>query len=453
MNEGKLCCTGSPLFLKNAYGAGYRLRVAKLDGFKSHAFVHVLRRYIPQAGLVSEVETEVVFSLDGEKEFLLTTFPKLFDDIEKHKAQYCIESCGLSYTSLEDVFLVVGSNSDLKHKPVEQGDSENLLLSAQSDLATGLPLLCGQLKGLYLKRFHFARRYLAMFILQMLIPGLLVALAMLSKGTKKGNTSTLVLDVEKLYGKDTITFYQGDSEYFEDYKTVNEQKWHANVSHIPGEDSPQVVDDWLMGRANKSLNIYQQSYVYGLESSGDGIFTAWFNNEQFHALPLSVLTLFQTLLHPLPNSAALNISLTPFSNGTDDRSLVWKAVSLVLPWALKCLVILPMAFPFLGASYILFPIQEQASKSKLIQLITGLSPITFWLMNFVFDLLTHLLTTGILFALIALLDSDAFSNKLGHSTGKNNATPLIGQVHYRLLCLQVVLCLCSSLVTVLARFH
>ena len=81
MNEGKLCCSGTPFFLKNAFGTGYRLRIAKHRGFNSLDFEKVLRRFIPSASLSTEIETEVIYSLDDaqmEKKTLLSLLPQLF---------------------------------------------------------------------------------------------------------------------------------------------------------------------------------------------------------------------------------------------------------------------------------------------------------------------------------------------------------------------------------------
>ena len=108
MNDGKLCCSGTPFFLKSAFGTGYRLRIAKHASFNSSSFQSVLRKFVPCATLNSEIETEVVYRLDDvamDKKQLMTILPEMFDHIERNKQKYGIDSCGLSYATLEDVFL------------------------------------------------------------------------------------------------------------------------------------------------------------------------------------------------------------------------------------------------------------------------------------------------------------------------------------------------------------
>src|SRR5690606_31917807 len=59
--------------------------------------------------------------------------------------------------------------------------------------------------------------------------------------------------------------------------------------------------------------------------------------------------------------------------------------------------------------------KENASKAKLIQLMTGLSPANFWFANFIFDLANHLLAITILLGVILLFDSGHIFS--GHSIG------------------------------------
>lgn len=170
------------------------MRIAKHLNFNSIEFEKVLRRYISSAALSTEIETEVVYNLDDanmDKKTLLSLLPNLFDDIEKNKGVYGVDSCGLSYTTLEDVFLSVGSDINLRQSTLEKnknggyGTNENgdasegpIKLCNQGDMNRGLHLVLHQFIGLLLKRFHFARRYWPMMILQIIIPVLIIVLAM-----------------------------------------------------------------------------------------------------------------------------------------------------------------------------------------------------------------------------------------------------------------------------------
>src|SRR5699024_10546771 len=94
-------------------------------------------------------------------------------------------------------------------------------------------------------------------------------------------------------------------------------------------------------------------------------------------------------------------------------------VSHLLPWALSSLVFMPIAFPFLAASYVLFVVHEQGTKSKLLQLMTGLPPVIYWLANFLFDMFNHLVAITSLYMVIYFFDSEHifFASNQTHSTG------------------------------------
>ena len=450
LNDGHLVCSGSGLFLKNAFGTGYRLRVAKAASptaaatahFDSRRFEAILRKYVPAAKLVSEVETEVVYSLEEEKETLMTTFPALFNDIEQHRENYGIDCCGLSYATLEDVFLKVGSDLQLANgNGGEEGahdDTENaqgggeLLLCKPGELTTGGTLFGSQFVGLLLKRLHYARRSPLMVILQLLIPGAIIALALYVDGKIRAGSEryTLPMDVEAIYGPDTKTWFYESAEgggggytaasYYNNYLDLNTRKYGADVYKVPSAPSAlmanEAINRWILERANESFSEYLHSYLYGMEverpatPADGGIFNLWFNNEQFHSLPLAVVTFFESLLRALLPEALkdrLAISITSVPVSSQSSTELFNMLFIVMSWILTCLIFLPIAFPFLAASYVLYPIKEQASKAKLIQLMTGLSPALFWSVNFLFDLLNHLLATGVLFFIIYLLDSNS----------------------------------------------
>jgi len=419
MNKGRLCCAGSPHFLKNACNLGYRLRVAKLSGFDSQKFLHVLQKHMPSATLVSEIETEVMYCLNEESSKLKNTFPALFEDIEQNKKKYRVESAGLSYPTLEDVFLKVGSNSKF-HK---NGDDESsptsfdkkLKLCTKSDLLSGTTLLTCQMKALLLKRWLFALRYWSMVVLQLILPSLIIAFAMMV-GTKtlKGKVSNLdgndlSMNANEIYSSEAKAFYAGEGKYYEHYKKVHSKRHQMEVFHFDAATDDDI-NQKVMEKARTNLPHYERHYLYGLQvNPNNSSFVAWFNIEQHHSMPLAIIALYESLLHyVLPNSTGIElITHFMFQNGSrsagsnDEKSLtamlaVFTCVGLLFP----------IAFSLLSASYILYPIKENACKSKLLQLMTGLGCATFWLMNFLFDLFLHLIATALFFLIILLFDGD-----------------------------------------------
>jgi hypothetical protein len=104
MSERRVMCCDSPIFLKRRFGAGYHLRIYKRLNFIERNS--------------SESSTAV--------------FPNLFDDKEK----LGIASCEITVTTMEDVFLSVGHDSEDNgdeingdHKKLKEKSSETLLIN------------------------------------------------------------------------------------------------------------------------------------------------------------------------------------------------------------------------------------------------------------------------------------------------------------------------------------
>lgn len=427
MNEGKLSCVGSPWFLKKAFGAGYRLRVAKIDqgSFDSTKFQNLLSKYIPSVSLSTEIETEIIYNLEGEtnadKTKFMATLTKLFEEIEENKDALGVDSFGLSFTNLEDVFIAVGSDLDIKSKSKSHIDLDDhsthgnqpLLLTKKVDLISGWGLWRNQIIGLFLKRFNYAKRYWKSIFLQLVVPtGVMIIVVVLqgvlrnSKAASSKEQISLHLNLKDLYGAETQTFYYGVNEYLNSYETTND-KFQAKVSLIPGNDfNSSTVNSWIIDSLGPDkLQTYNQKHLFGLGVlDGAPNFNLWFSFEQYHALPLSINVLYESILQKvLPKSnASFFTQAKPVLTLRDAEG--GNLGMMIVSWAVTCFSILPNAFLYLGVSFILQPIREK--NCKLLQLMTGLSPSVFWTVNYVFDLIVHLGIVLILFVITAVFDKD-----------------------------------------------
>ncbi len=79
-------------------------------------------------------------------------------------------------------------------------------------------------------------------------------------------------------------------------------------------------------------------------------------------------------------------------------------ISIIFGWFVSCLLLIPITIPFLRASYVLFPIHKRITKAKLLQLMTGLSNITFCVCNFLLDIFNDIVAVVIIFIEFAIFD-------------------------------------------------
>ncbi|XP_071342125.1 phospholipid-transporting ATPase ABCA1 isoform X2 [Trachinotus anak] len=165
ISQGKLCCCGSPLFLKSQLGSGYYLTVVKREGLytstpssysictstsstnkfpplkdsessmsedtglgsedsSSHlaALLSLAQHHIPGARLVEESGREAVINLPqtAAKNSSLAVF---LSELDQRLSELGISSYGLSDSTLEEIFLRVAEETGVDAEPELQAES------------------------------------------------------------------------------------------------------------------------------------------------------------------------------------------------------------------------------------------------------------------------------------------------------------------------------------------
>ncbi|RWS10623.1 ATP-binding cassette sub-family A member 1-like protein [Dinothrombium tinctorium] len=431
MAQGEVKCCGTPMFLKRIFGSGYQLRIAKEADFNQEQVTALVHRYFPNACIANDRETEIVYRLENNENSSESTkaLSSFFEAFEAKKSELYVSSCGLSVTTIEDVFLGVNSidndNEETDLNKVEAntelcvselgGDSIIGLSDNSMQKLSGFMLIIQQLKGLLLKRFNFTKRYLPMFIFQLIIPTAIFYLVLYadnrSRETSKESSKQINFNLKTLYGLTTVIYQSEKSEpnfadLAEYYSRVAKNEG-ATVLQIPPSTD---LRDFLLNKSDDmTLNEYIKSFIVGASvepdsSSSSFVYNVFFNNEALHSFPISLNIIYNAIVNSIALNAStysIDVSAEALPSKEDfSESIIRNYIILPLMWML----LVPIALPFLAASYVLFPIHERASKAKLLQLMSGLHPFLFWLANFIFDLTTHILCSYLIIIIFALMD-------------------------------------------------
>ena len=81
MAEGKVVCTGSSLFLKNRYGVGYNLVIAKKDRDLAPNIDKFIMERIDNVKKMQEVSSEISFQLPSTSS---KQFKKFFEEFDQN---------------------------------------------------------------------------------------------------------------------------------------------------------------------------------------------------------------------------------------------------------------------------------------------------------------------------------------------------------------------------------
>ncbi|XP_053706907.1 phospholipid-transporting ATPase ABCA1 isoform X2 [Synchiropus splendidus] len=226
ISHGRLCCCGTPLFLKSKLGSGYYLTLVKKEGLtkSTHsstctnkltsltkcgelsinqdtalesecsylaALLSLAQHHIPGTQLVEESGSEVVINFPQAcaKDSSLGVF---LSELDQRMGELGISSYGLSDSSLEEIFLrVAEDNSDAELRHASQGEqtqrvengaqvTDPLNLDEHVETpVTGWWLAWQQLRALFIKRWHYACRSRRGVFAQIVLPAVFVLAALI----------------------------------------------------------------------------------------------------------------------------------------------------------------------------------------------------------------------------------------------------------------------------------
>uniref|UniRef100_A0A8C8U826 ATP-binding cassette sub-family A member 2-like n=1 Tax=Peromyscus maniculatus bairdii TaxID=230844 RepID=A0A8C8U826_PERMB len=158
ISHGKLKCCGSPLFLKGAYGDGYRLTLVKrpaepgtsqepglvssppgraqLSSCSEPQVSQFIRKHVASSLLVSDTSTELSYILPSEA-VKKGAFERLFQQLEHSLDALHLSSFGLMDTTLEEVFLKVSEeDQSLENSEADVKESRKDVLPGADGLTS-----------------------------------------------------------------------------------------------------------------------------------------------------------------------------------------------------------------------------------------------------------------------------------------------------------------------------
>ncbi|KAG8555624.1 hypothetical protein GDO81_017765, partial [Engystomops pustulosus] len=237
ISQGKLYCSGTPLFLKNCFGTGFyltlvrRMRKVKdpvkkdsascrsdcscpcpscapkakedpleqeLDGDIA-GLTELIHHHVPEAKLIESIGQELIYLLPG-KDFKYRAYASLFRELEETMGDLGLSSFGISDTPLEEIFLKVTADSVTGTETPEEWmlqqrksrtslatDNKTTIVNIDnketegkgSRQIKGSDLLNQQFKALLIKRFQHATRSHKDFLAQIVLPASFVLLALI----------------------------------------------------------------------------------------------------------------------------------------------------------------------------------------------------------------------------------------------------------------------------------
>lgn len=185
MHGGQVKCCGSTMFLKKLYHVGYQLRMELTKEVKEIDLLNLIREYIPDAIYENRRANEhfIRLALDEKHDAdsnLNLMIANLFDCFEKEetKRKFGIQTYGLTNTSLEDVFIKIGTLDQPEENAVQIENAEDHPLH-NLDRIKGCNLFSQQFYAIFNKKFRLMIKNLQMFFssIYLLLPPAIIILS------------------------------------------------------------------------------------------------------------------------------------------------------------------------------------------------------------------------------------------------------------------------------------
>ncbi|OQR91613.1 ATP-binding Cassette (ABC) Superfamily [Achlya hypogyna] len=426
---GSLRCAGSALFLKSKFGAGYNLALVTAPDANLGALSTVVATAVPQAKVISNVGTEVVFQLPLDAS---PVFPALFATLDTDAARLGVVSYGISVTTLEEVFLTVAEQA-----ADDDGDDGGSVPSAAAATPTfkvldqpPLPPLArflSHFRALWRKRFLNAKRDRKIVVFATLWPAVYIAIGMIilkTSATTKDAPSLELSTAQLPLGTATPmpftctadSWCTGIADGLVDatVESVPLRRWPTPTPTVFGISYTVNATD----TTGLCLGMAQTSYELGVgnvtlasrdarfgsavvfASAADRVvgYNLLVNTTARHAAPVYKALLDAAVVRTVTGNAAAAptvrshpLPLTQASRLLSTTILSFTATSFIV-----------VAIAYFSASIVPFLVQErhERTNAKHLQLVSGVSLPAFWAANLAWDVLLYLCPASL--ALVAI---------------------------------------------------
>ncbi|XP_038108176.1 ATP-binding cassette sub-family A member 3 [Culex quinquefasciatus] len=413
MADGELKAAGSSFFLKKRFGVGYRLICVKDDSCNPRSLETFLKQYIPDIEIDTDIGTELSFVLS---ETYTSVFQTMLKSLEDNTETLGIRNYGISLTTLEEVFLRVGSDSHaLDKKPENNGELNGQsngtctptsikLHEDQEALLKGSRLVLNQIGSMFLKKIISTKRSWAQQIVQILIPIYFVVVTVAIVRSIPGLKELPPLRISISNYSLTTTLLEAaapESDIISGYRTIFDgldDRHRLKVIYTDMEEELLYLSTVNIGRINRE-------FMIGATVT-DTNQTVWFNPLGFHTAPLGINYLYNAMLKSLCPSCRINVINKPIPFRPNTRFIQLQSGNNL---GFQLSFNSGFAMSFVAALYIMFYIKERTSRAKLLQFVSGVNVFTFWAVNFVWDYFTYLITALVYLGILSVWQEEGWS--------------------------------------------
>ncbi|XP_062556229.1 phospholipid-transporting ATPase ABCA3-like [Armigeres subalbatus] len=412
MADGVLKAVGSSFFLKKRFGVGYRLICVKNTDCDVGTLENLLKAYIPDIEYDTDIGTELSFVLN---ESYTPIFQHMLQDLEDNAHRLGIKNYGISLTTLEEVFLKVGSDSNILDKSQTTNElhatvsdlnmaSTVELYAENQSLLSGIELTLNQIRSMFLKKMISTKRSWAQLLIQAIIPVYFMVATVVIVRAFPGLKNLPPLPISVHNYSSTITLLETN--------TMNDtivEGYQKLFRGYPTSHRLQIISrnmtEYILDLSGANIGLVNRKYMTAA-TLGDYNHTVWFNPQGYHTAPLGIDYLYNALLKTHCETCDINTINKPLPYQPNTRFTLLQAGNNL---GFQLSFNTGFAMSFIAAIYILFYIKERTSRAKLLQFVSGINVFTFWSVSFIWDYFTFIVTALVYLATLIAFQEEGWS--------------------------------------------
>ena len=445
MSDGVVKCCGSSIFLKRHYGVGYSLVMVTLPGCDASKVLKFVQGHVGTASLQSNVGAELNILLPRDT---AGSFEALFDALDKGLADLGLDGYGCTVTTLEEVFLKVGEGNaneadeaiaiqdriesqqkqakkfDLNHASAGNADETALLMPKGKPRRrlTGAALLKQQFGAMLVKRAINAVRNKGMLAVQLIPPIFftLLTLALTNQNPAIAAAPTRSSDSLTSNYPSSAQIFIGSAGGVTTNSSATEAAMlerltglNPTIEDLQGENNG--FKQLLLSRSNGTtyrtfeFNSNTPMAIETVDTGFGETSKCWFNGQAYHAIAECMslgqnLIVAKTLGKVGDEAVPITSSNFPLPMSAQEEAAQISSNDAGLNIANAVLFgTSPMV-----ASFVLFIVAERERKAKHVQFVSGVGAYSYWLSNFLWDVVNYTLPVIGLFILFAAFGTDPY---------------------------------------------
>ena len=427
INLGQMKCIGTPLFLIEKFGKYMSITLSKEEGANNGEIIEFINNISEEAeyeSLSEEILVRVPKNNFGKKEKI--SLNEFFEKLDSNLNKLKIKSYSVSMPTLEDVFLNVAAEDEERFsKKLDIVNKDNGLSDIDYfENFRNKSKFITDFKANFIRRFYLTIRDKKGILMEILCPILLVLIGSIVSKVKF-SYSTPIFSAKDISSIGNQTIYFADmnnnldmKDYFiRDYKNVS-SFYLERYKEYKNDNSKElaiknfvncIYEETKKSEDNDEVNIDSKDYIghYGNllllnvpnDENKNYEFVELLNSRVIQGVPIYTSVFLEKIINKglnnkviinyshkvMPKTAKQNLA----SNDQSDTVILFVAI----------------AFALIPANFITIIVKEKNNNSKHLMCLSGMNLLSYWIVNFIFELGKYYFAGGIIILIVYLFDN------------------------------------------------